>query len=81
MHICIVGRGRGEGFGVVLFYAATRTKQSVLWVSGGLCNTIKCTINDVFTDFSLSRIRHIEKANESNAIEVLMVTDELFRLV
>ena len=54
MHICVVGRGRGEGFGVVLFDAATRTKQSVLWVSGGLCNTTKCTINDMCTLISPS---------------------------
>jgi protein pelota len=29
--------------------------------------------------FIFLRIKHIEKANEANAIELLMVTDELFR--
>ena len=29
---------------------------------------------------SLHRIKHVERASESNAIETLMVTDELFRL-
>ena len=35
----------------------------------------------LFVLFSLHRIKHTEKANESNAIETLMVTDELFRFV
>lgn len=44
--------------------------------------TEKIYICVMFCDhLSISRIRHIEKANESNAIELLMVTDELFRFV
>ena len=31
--------------------------------------------------FLLHSISHIEKANEASAIEVLMVTDELFRYI
>ena len=37
-----------------------------------------CTFVSYYV-FLLHRIRHTEKANESNAIETLMVTDELFR--
>ena len=29
--------------------------------------------------YCLHRIKHVERANEVNAIETLMVTDELFR--
>ena len=29
----------------------------------------------------VSRMKHVERANELNAIELLMVTDELFRLL
>ena len=31
--------------------------------------------------FIFLRIKHIEKANEANGIELLMVTDELFRFL
>ena len=31
------------------------------------------------TSCLVCRIKHIEKAHEANAIELLMVTDELFR--
>lgn len=50
-------------------------------VMGEELKYISLCLCDVCDHLFISRIRHIEKANESNAIELLMVTDELFRLV